>query len=209
MPPIVIPNTVRLAIIWSLALTDYAVIVLHGTVPQGVDMAAGVQQWGAAIDRAFDTADMETLNGLALDVRIARYTARDLRTANQPEHVAISTKKGGNTNTILPLGVCICVTHRTALAGRSYRGRSYVPGWTESHNTTQGTISAGGQVMADTFFEAMRTELAATIQPFTMVVASRYSNKVLRPTPITTPIISSEVRDLTWDYQRRRAVPGI
>lgn len=210
MAPLVVPGGVRLGLIWQLDGADYAVNVLHGQIPAGVVVSASVSSWASAVAAAWDTAQLgHTTEGLANNVRLDRLTARDLREANLAEYQSPVAKTGTSAQSILPAGVCIVVTHRTAKAGRSFRGRSYVPGYTEGASTGSGVAQTYVRTRQETFWQAVRENLAASVNPCVLSILSTRALNADRPIPLLTPVTASVVRDLRWDYQRRRAEPGI
>lgn len=108
---------------------------------------------------------------------------------------------GTASGVALPSSVCICVTHRTEVGGRSFRGRSYMAGLTEGQVTGNAITSA----LATSFenaFAALRS-LAVT-NDFLYTVVSRFANNAPRVSGLGTAIVSSVVRDVNVDTQRRR-----
>lgn len=114
------------------------------------------------------------------------------------------------------LGVTFSLTARTGLAGRSFRGRTFLVGMGLSqfssvpNNLVDGT-HAGNYV---SLFNALPAAVTAADAAATLVVCSRYhqvggpgSPSVPRAAGITTPILAYGYHDLFADFQRRRA-PG-
>ena len=114
------------------------------------------------------------------------------------------TPGGGATGSPVPNNAALCITHRTANRGRSYRGRTFVPAIAKS-------IVNGSFVQADSVaafvaaFNEMRTTASTAGIPFTIV--SRYHNKAPRVTGIDTVVTQCVARDNVLDSQRRRT-PG-
>jgi hypothetical protein len=113
-------------------------------------------------------------------------------------------------------GTTKAITHRTGLAGKSFRGRTFLAGVDAAHVPIpeSGKIDASycsNAVLAFTsLIAAVTTELATA----TLVVLSRYGgvapvggHSVPRATGVMTPIIAFGYADLNVDFQRRRA-PG-
>lgn len=215
MPPLVVPNGVRLGLIWQLNGADYAVVVVHAAIPAGVNVEASVDNWAGIIGTAATAQLKNTSEGLSSTVKLDRLTARDLRQANLPEYSYPIGVTFSNPSTVLPLGVSAVVTHRTAKAGRSFRGRSYMPGWPEAASTTNGIMDTFVRTRAVAFWNDARTALASDVNVCQLAVLSQWFStgdppvRARRDPPVLTLITSHEVRDLTWDYQRRRAIPGI
>lgn len=200
MPPLVIPSTVRVNLVWSLSGSEYAVNVIHYIVPSAqVVTTATATDVATDIGNAFGASDLDTY--IDTSVALTRVSVRDLRTANQPEYNAALTAGGLATGDILPLGVSLCATLRTALAGRSYRGRYYQAGFAEDANSSTGTAASGVAGALEQFL----TNIAnPTVQ------GNLWQLGVMSPTlGETNAVTAIECRDLVWDTQRRRAYPGI
>lgn len=199
----VIPDTIRINVQWAREGVLTAINALHARValPTVVNesYAASV---GAAIRLAID--DVNLTSGpsafLQSDWSYEGVTVRDLRTPNLPEFTGGAPLTGTFTGNGLPSSNAICVTLRTAFAGRSFRGRVYLPGWATTAVTTTGNIAVGAQTAANDVVEGWQTDLAAI--GATLAVAS--------PTlGVSNPVTAIGVRDGQWDTQRRRNVPGV
>lgn len=100
------------------------------------------------------------------------------------------------------------ISWRTALSGRSYKGRTYLFGFEESAQTN-GLWNTDGLNL----ITATRDTLLQYFGPtgsnsdFRLCVISRYANKVKRATPIGTNILSGAVRNIV--YTQRRRVTGV
>lgn len=116
----------------------------------------------------------------------------------------------------LPMGVSFALTMRTGLAGRSYRGRTFLMGLNstllsnESNNLVSGT--AASELV--TAYDALIPAIVAGDAGETLVVCSRHWNagiakgaQVSRVAGITTPVLSFGYHNLLLDFQRTRA-PG-
>lgn len=100
---------------------------------------------------------------------------------------------GGGTSPVLPLQTAVCVTLRTALAGRAHRGRMYFP-------MNVGTLTAHQMSSADTtaIANGVATFLGRYSAALGPVVVSQIGAGA--KTPITTVTVDSKP-----DVQRRRA----
>lgn len=129
--------------------------------------------------------------------------ARDLST--EAGAVAEGTFDPGTAGTVSgdahPGNVAVCITHRTGLAGRSYRGRTYIGGIPEVM-TVQNDITTAFQGDLLAAWNAFIGEMTSSGYEF--VVVSRYNNNAPRVTGVATPVISSVIRDTLVDSQRRR-----
>jgi hypothetical protein len=122
-----------------------------------------------------------------------------------PYDYTYATVAGGETSSDpLPPQCAAVLTWHTAFSGRSYRGRTYLPGlgeitqvagaWTSTYLTALGTIV---------------TQMLAVFGPggsnanWEFGVISRVNNGAPRPTPIETQITSGAVRTTVFTQRRR------
>jgi hypothetical protein len=126
---------------------------------------------------------------LSDDWTMERVIATDLTTATGPRVDIGGTAPGGVSGEALPNNVAACVSLRTALRGRSARGRNYVPGIPSSLctlNTLDPTFVSdlvtayNGLVGAGTFLAGWE-----------LVVVSRQTAGALRPTGLAIPVVSA------------------
>lgn len=160
---------------------------------------------GTAIKSALTSSAYGTK--VATVVSLANIGLRDIRTANQPEFLDSGAAVAGTAaGDLLPPAVSFCVTLRTAFAGRSFRGRCYLWGYTEaSNNATGGLVAATAEVA---FVTAIKSALVAS--SLDLGVLSRPGVHSNGPSAgFVTPVTTVIARDLVFDTQRRRALPGI
>lgn len=105
------------------------------------------------------------------------------------------------------LGATWVVTARTGLAGRSYRGRTYLVGlpsgfWSDYNLNEVNGEFAGHVVLA---FNSLVDAVTTADAEAHLVVCSRYHNGGFRDEGVTTPILSYGYSTLSTDFQRRRA----
>jgi len=109
----------------------------------------------------------------------------------------------------LPNNVSFVVSLRTGQAGRSFRGRNYIPGIRGTDVTssdpnlltttrTNAIVSAYQLLLSPTYFGDT---------PYRLVVVSRFSNGQPRPAGVATPVVSILAVDRILDSMRRR-LPG-
>lgn len=101
----------------------------------------------------------------------------------------------------MPNNVSIVCTYRTGLAGRSFRGRSYLVGFVEPQfvgNSMGATPFATFQSIWTSFLEDVEAD--GHIQ----VIASRYTGGAPRTLGVATPVISRVFRENKARTQRRR-----
>ena len=116
---------------------------------------------------------------------------------------AVAGRKVGDP---LAGNVSLCVSFRTALRGRSYRGRNYLCGLVEpevSGNTINLTF-AEDVVNA---YQQLLIPDEYLIPTQSWVIVSRYANKQPRSQGVATPVTQVLIVDNFVDSQRRR-LPG-
>lgn len=104
----------------------------------------------------------------------------------------------------MPGNVALCITMRTMLRGRSYRGRTYLPGITG--NSFSGS-NITGAVIADviTWFDSWEF-LDVEGEPYANVVLSRYHDHVARVAGVATPVTGWSANPVVASQRRR--LPG-
>lgn len=112
---------------------------------------------------------------------------------------------------LLPPQSAQVLTWRTALAGRSYRGRTYLSGygtleqvggvWTAGHMT-----SINGQATA---FLARYNAATGVYAHWGLCVISRQLNGVVRVTPVGTDVTAYQARSTVYTQRRREVGVGI
>lgn len=143
-------------------------------------------------------------------VQLREITATSMDTDSSPiaAFTPATLTLGGAAANIAPNNVTLSVSFRTALRGRSFRGRNYIIGLTEDQ-------IAGNQVIAGvtTLWQAAYAELleSASTPDSVWVIASRFSGiggtppaPLPRAAGITTPVTSVVVVDDNIDSARRR-----
>lgn len=202
MPSLVVPNTVQVELIWQISNVDSAVNVLHYIVPSGFvvdsDSVAGLS---GSVAAAFGAGTPSYRANCAAAWKLSRVTLRDVRVANQAKLESPVNLAGTGSSDLLPAQVAACVTLRTALAGPSYRGRTYLSGWAEGTSDVVGRMNAGVVNSCLNFMGAMNSHNVTS----SLMVLGVLSRKNLSIQPVTSRL----VRDLIWDTQRRRAYEGI
>ena len=200
MPPLVVPQGALLRLIWTQGGVPAAVNV-YGVINTGnVAITQTLTNTvGAAIKAAFTSSGQA--NQISATVSLSQVGLRDVRTANMPEFLdAGAAVPGVNAGDLLPLNVSFCTTLRTARAGRSFRGRSFLWGYTETQSSATGTAVAGVLTTAVAWVNAIGTALSSN--GLGLAVLSRSTSQV-------TAVTSVQARDAVWDTMRKRAIPGI
>jgi hypothetical protein len=119
---------------------------------------------------------------------------------------SVNTTGSAGTGDMLPPQNAAVTTLRTALKGRSYRGRCFISGIGEA-GQTNGVLGAGWLGTQNTLLNWLLTRYgpSRTNTNFMWGVISRYLNKVKRVTPVLTEITSLD-SDSIIRTQRRRSV---
>jgi hypothetical protein len=200
-----VPNTIEVKLHWGDATSEFGQNVLHFlNVGAVVVNQALADQLDTTIKGIFSTSGLAAAVVAAFGLR--QVGVRNLALANQSEFLSTNPGAlGTGTGDPLPTAIAQCYTLRTALAGRSFRGRVYLGMFSEasSSGSSQGLGSTEGRVFIDT----IRTSLISSPN-LHMCVVSRFSNNALRPTPLTTEVNAVQLRSANWNTQRRRMSPG-
>lgn len=112
----------------------------------------------------------------------------------------------------VPNNCALAVSFRTALRGRSFRGRNYVAGLAEA-DVNRSHVDATLVLQVQDAYNAFLTAVSDAPVGGTWVVVSRFSGvdsagrPIPRGTGIATPVVSALVTDDVIDSQRRR-LPG-
>lgn len=201
MPFIPVPNVVQLEAVYSM---DGQTVenVYHYQMPAAVDAtlmldfaAAWVVEW-IANQKAYIPTEVSLIN-----VKVTDLTTAVSPVVNYSSGMPIA---GTQTGALLPNNCTLCFTKRTALRGRSNRGRLYWPGLGEP-NVTNNTVGSALVASIITGLNNMRT-VVSPLGNWEMVVVSRFHEKVARPSGIFTPV-TNFTSDGKVDSQRRR-LPG-
>lgn len=155
---------------------------------------------------------------------VVRVGVRDLRQPNLPEWRDTGAAVAGTgTGDALPASLACCVTLRTAGAGKSFRGRSYVTGFNEGQNGPSGLILAGASAGAVNWLNNANGQLTPLGLPLG-VLSYPSEEKIITETTnhsngtTTTRTLSHtrakvgqvnritafESRNSFWEQQRRR-----
>lgn len=164
---------------------------------------------------SFSVADMEALQDaidttiLASDWRSTMASAWyykgtnviDLRTEGATIVPANASGQGSQSNDPLALNLAICVTLRTALRGRSYRGRVYLSGLNEQ-DMTNGAFTPAAYGNASLLITQLIANPAAI--GWNMCIVSRSHNGIPLTVGVPTAVTTAEVRIAKPASQRSR-----
>jgi len=156
-----------------------------------------MKTWHAAF---YDTCQS---NGVSL----SSIYVRGLTTAFEPviDAAVAPAQVGAVTTPPLPANVTLAISHRTGLAGRSRRGRSYVVGLAEG-DVVGDFVTAARVTTINTAFNALRAAGTFVAAGWQFVVLSRFSEGELLDDAVVTPITTSFCVDGRVDTQRRRLI---
>jgi len=136
---------------------------------------------------------------LSTSLTISEVTVRYLGDEAGPEvtNVPVTPIAGTNASPGLPGNVALCVSLRTALAGRRFRGRKYFSGWTEA-DVVGNQVDAGAVADIVAACNAFIADMIAEGYPLTIVSYTGLTN---------TNVVTALCIDPYVDSQRRR-LPG-
>lgn len=221
-PPLVVPNVIQIKLGWTIAGPGaFNVIHVRKGSAQTLDQTLA-NSIGSAVKGAY-TGNLPAL--MTTNVALHRIYSRDLSAPNMPEFQDTGAAVGGTdaVSQPLPASVALCLTLRTAKAGRSFRGRFYLGGFSEAQNDTSGLALPAAAAAAVSFVEDMADALGAL--GLSLGVLSRPSNAttVLKRTGYPDGSQEEEVlwsspqraggiedvtliasRTLAWETQRKR-----
>lgn len=206
-----IPNCVQVRLVWTISGGKTIYNVMHGRVAGGfvptgtiaenvftaIKAAAGWTNWKVKVNTT---------------AALAGFDIRDMRTPNNPIVPSTSAASAGTgAGVALPPGDAVCVTLRTAFAGRGFRGRVYLPGLDTGAIAAGGLLAAGNDALAKGFVDAVST--AMTGQGMTLTIGQEPRSGYVGKTGATIParvggtadVTTTQVRNLIIDHQRRRA----
>lgn len=188
-------ETVRATVLFTLPNTDIAENVLHFSVGAGavVDDAFATD----LADQIFNAYTAELPGVQTNQMTLARITIQDLRSTPYPTFPRPYAGAGSENSTPMPMQMSIVMSLHTTHAGRSGRGRVYLPGFCESSNVGLGVILASTVETVIDLGEALATISSANAEDVGFGVLSRKNGVTYAVTTVTA--------DDRWDVQRRRA----
>lgn len=168
----------------------------------------------ANLGAAFQTAMIKNSSGgllfsLSSALSSNHLLVKDVRPGTAATYERVYTSvAGAGVGDMVPPQASVVFTLRTALRGRSFRGRFYLPGLVEGDQAA-GNLTAG----AITNMGTIGTQLLAVFGPsgtngdWRLAVISRFTNGAARPLPIATQVTSIAVNTVL--YTQRRRVAGV
>lgn len=210
--PVQIPSCAQIILVWQQQDGKLARNVLYGRYTG--TFAGTVPMCDAILTALITGAAWSTLASmLAVETALTAVHMRDVNFINQPvlESVAAGAP-GTSTFRSLPNEMAICVTLRTALSGRGFRGRMFLPGFTEDNVELGNVIHPSTIQGINSWVGGIAGILSA--QGFVWVIGQRaraaYTGSTGTAHPArpagSVPITAASVRDNHWDSQRRRGL---
>jgi hypothetical protein len=212
--PYVIPLCVAVSLRWTTTNGKVVRNILHGSISGGYANSTTIAQavYAAIIASGAWTAwkpYVYSANALAgVDIRDMRVTTNPWMSSTG------GSTAGTGAAAEVPAGVSLCVTLKTAKAGRGYRGRVYLPGLdTSAVTAATGAIVAAANTAAVNFIGAVQTAMAAS--GITLAIAEPPRNAytslitgvaVPQRAADVTPVTTIMTRSTTFRSQRRRAL---
>lgn len=196
MPLPIIADTIRGAIEGHCANQHHWANVMHFRKTGALTFAAAIALLDPILFATYNTASgggqpWKAYAPTAAGVERAEYTPLDGTSATT---VVTHTLAGTGVAEALPASVSLVVTLRTALRGRSHRGRVYTGPYAEDSNTALGVPLGATLTGVQLQWADLITRLVGT--GVSMVVASYKLATSENVTAVTT--------DSRWDTQRRR-----
>lgn len=148
-------------------------------------------EWGVADLRA----------DVSSDVTLGELVATDMRTQGASQRIVIVGAAGTNAGDMAAQGAALVCTLRTALRGRSYRGRFYLAGLSDTLLVDGEWLIASAANLPE-FLEDIQA--AAEVLGWKLVVLSRWFNEIERVAALGQEVTAILIRALAPGSQRRR-----
>lgn len=208
--PLVIPDTLQVRLLWTLANGRAATNVLHAIVAGETHTSLALAN--ALFDEIAALAELTSYAGyLSADTNLTHVDVRDVRA----EHLGLFESEGApvpgtSGDSALPEEVAFVISLRTGLTGPAHRGRIYLTGIAANALDTAGHADAGFVAAALAFVQAVNGVFIAN--GLTLAVGHRghasYTNRVghtVEAEPAgSDPVLTIAARDNIFDSQRRR-----
>ena len=208
----VVPQCAEVRVNWNLTSGTRGHMILHGRYVGTFDVSPA--EVNAALGALVGHASWAALDDfIAPTASISGLDVRDLNTADKPYISAAGNQVGASTGTPLPDEVAFCITFRTARAGQSGRGRTYIPGFASNALGANGLVAAGAVTAAQNWaagaFPSMMQALGFT-HCLALPARQSYTGSTGTVHPAreagTEDITGYVARDNHWDSQRRRGL---
>lgn len=218
MPFIPVPEAIRMVLNWTVAATQHPKNVLYLSNPGPTALTqVGTDAFGDVVAAALDATSLETY--LSTATRLNSVTCTQLDTETSPQFESHDLDEAGESATeYLPAQTAGMIEWVTAQRGASFRGRTFLPGFTE--NASDGRPVSGCLSAIQDFADELISRFATIDFPLAVVSLFSGSMQVAGPHPgdvITVPkprdeglvtVITAANAETVWKTQRRRSTPG-
>lgn len=195
MPTPVFADTYEVRLHWAYADGVDGYNVLHAKKGGVTLTQAECDSIAAVVTGALSASNL--LSSLSTYTQLVDVRVTDVSTLTGPQFTTGTAVSGTATGVPMPNEVAIASTLKTALRGRSYRGRAYLSGFAMSQNAGNAPITTCLSKI-DTFWDDMIGDFITATHD--LVIASRLH--------LTTQAVVSTVTNQGWDTQRRRKPSG-
>lgn len=184
---------------WKGVGVSICIYFLKATAPSSSDFQ----------DLAFSLRDEFTDNVMPVlshDVLFNGVTVYDMSSETAPIYTATETTPvaGGVAVDGTSRQVTAVITHRTAVRGRSGRGRTYLPGLSDN-DVVDGAVTTDAQTAIQDAWDAFITAVETAVS-WTFAVVSFYHDGAPRASGVKIQVTSSVVRGYTGTQRRRNPV---
>lgn len=206
----VITNAAQMKVFWANGTRSWINVV-------GILGAPGLplQITQANVDAMFTALKANSLTTTFMGLcptttSLTKISVRDLRSANFNELTSTGTALAGTgTGDVLPLNLACCITLRTQLAGKSFRGRVYVSGMNELQNDATGRIvpaaATAAQGLVAAYSQCMSVITGGTaVLSFARDAKTIPAKTIAAKSGFANAVTATESRNLKWESQRRR-----
>lgn len=210
MPSVSFSGAVAVRVIFGVSGGRPSSIVLHAINLNAQQINQTLANTvGAAIKSSFTSSGWaaRVTSGMSL----TGVGLRDLNIPNQAEYIdAGAAVPGTGTGDMYAYSIALVVTLRTAMSGKSYRGRCYLPGLTETEVQSGGQPTTIANTSAAAFLNAIRANLLTSNLRQSILSLPRPADSTTNPptpqwdganTEVTTAVIRNTVQ---VGSQRRR-----
>lgn len=195
---LVVPRALLCRVFWTQPLhMDHAPQNVFGIIDDDTNpplTQAAVNAFATHFDTAFVAAGFASSIPSSCDPSLIQVT--DIRSATGPQFTAPLTPASTGTADPLPGEVSLVTSIKTALRGRSFRGRWYWPSFVESTNDSTGRPTSALATSCTTFFTSFDSGINSVAGWDGLGVISRSLLTITEATSFAT--------NQAWDSQRRR-----
>lgn len=177
------------------------------------DATALTQGISDSISNLLGAFYLDMVNLISSEWTAVNCTVIDDRSLGGPEFTSVAgfPVVGAAGPPAMPNEVAAGISWRTALRGKSYRGRTYIPGYATFFSLTNGPNGVGLPIIQDAADDLIADAHTAT---YDLQVLSRHSGvdpvtkkPIKRPVALSTPVVFAVAAPLFWSQRGRR--PGL